>query len=357
MMPDFVFVDKTLGYALKQKKIDVRKYVYLKQKMSQMSNIIFDIPLDFAVELQDLNDIELNNIRLCIDQDVRQVKAAYDLGVTRLRVFVVKDVCAKSSLPLSEVLAEAHKLKMKVSVGCLDISGYSPDQISFFQKMTEDFPVHSIVIHDWSHKLDSIDTCNKLLELKKIMECNLEYGGKNLLGLATGNALGAIKSGIHTVSTSVGGIGDFPAFEEVVMSLRHLFKMPVFVPQDIALWCKEILESLGLSIPNTKPIIGANIFAHESGIHVDGVIKRSELYEPFTPEEVGLFRRIVIGKHSGKAAIEQKVKELNISIKPSCLTFLLEKVRTLAIQQKAPVIDEQLEQLAKEMTVYEGACC
>lgn len=177
------------------------------------------------------------------------------------------------------------------------------------------------------------------------------------MGLATGNALGAIKSGIDSVSTSVGGIGDFPAFEEVAMSLRHLFGLPVFIPREIAVWCKEILDCLGLDISKTKPIIGQNIFAHESGIHVDGIIKKSDLYEPFAPEEVGLSRQIVIGKHSGKAAIEQKVKELNLSLKPAFLSPLLEKVRLLAIRQKAPVLDEQLELLAKEMMVCESACC
>jgi homocitrate synthase NifV len=193
--------------------------------------------------------------------------------------------------------------------------------------------------------------------MKQRIGCNLEYGGKNELGLATGNTLGAIKSGVAIVSTSIGGIGGFPAFEEVLMSMLHLFKIPVSIPKDIAHHCKDIMGTIGVSIPNTKPIIGSNIFSHESGIHVDGIVKKSEIYEPFAPEEVGLNRRIVIGKHSGKAAILHKANELNISIKPSLVSILLERVRSLAVEQKAALLDEQLKELAKEVICYEGSCC
>jgi homocitrate synthase NifV len=357
MMPEFVFVDKTLGYALKQKRIDLNMFGYLKRKMSLISNLIFDISFDFAVGLKGFNDHDLSNIRLCIGQDVGMVKAAYELGVKKIKLSVNHAGCDKILLPLSAALTEAQKLNMEISVGCLNVSEYSETEIDFFQKLTENFRLHSVVLHDRSSNLDPIDTYERLLELKPRLAGNLEYGGKNLLGLATGNALGAIKSGIYTISTSIGGIGEFPAFEEVVMSSSYLLKIPVAVPRDIAVVCKEILEGMGLDIPKTKPIIGANIFSHESGIHVDGVMKRSDLYEPFTPEEVGLFRKIVIGKHSGKAAIEQKVKELDISLKPACVVHLLAKVRTLAIKQKAAVIDEQLKELVKEMAVCESACC
>jgi homocitrate synthase NifV len=132
------------------------------------------------------------------------------------------------------------------------------------------------------------------------------------------------------------------------MGMDHLLHLPVSIPQNMAVVCKEILHCMGERIPATKPIIGSRIFAHESGIHVDGVMKRSELYEPFTPETVGLSRMIIIGKHSGKAAIEQKLKELNIRCNPSNVPQVLEKVRELCIRQKAPVSDAQLSGLVKE---------
>jgi homocitrate synthase NifV len=354
-MPEIVFVDKTLAYALKHKRLDLKGFLYLKRKISQMSGSIFDIPYDFSPELIDSGDEDLNGVRVCIGQDIRQLRAVHALGIASLRILLGHGAHRYARSPLSEVLAEAGRLGMKVSLGCIDVSGCSPDEIDIFRIMAKHFGVCNIILHDMGGKLDPIDTCERLTELKLKLGCGLEYGGKNLLGLAAGNALGALKSGIYAISTSIGGVGGFPAFEEVVMGARHLLKMPVQIPRDLAADCREVLDCLGFPVARTKPIIGSNIFAHESGIHVDGVIKRSELYEPFAPEEVGLSRQIVIGKHSGRAAIEHKVRELKINIKPSCTALLLERVRSLAIRQKAAVLDEQLKQLAKEMVICEGA--
>lgn len=357
MISDFFFIDKTLGYALKNKQISTHKFALLKQKISEMSKMIFDIPLDYLKDNEDLKNTELKDVRVCIESRIEQVKAAHDLGYSWIKVSCSHFLKEETLFSCRDVLSEANLHGMKVTIGCFDISDKSQPGMDIFQKLNNEYKIHSVIVHDCDSRLDPLTTYWMLEDMKKRITCNMEYGGKNALGLATGNTLGAIKSGINTVATSVGGIGGFPALEEVVMSARHLFKIPVSVPQNIALYCQEVLECLGIDIPKTKPVIGSNIFAHESGIHVDGVIKKSELYEPFTPEEVGLSRKIVIGKHSGKAAIEQKVKELNISLKPPCIELLLARVRSLAIKQKAAVVDEQLEQLAKEVVVCEGVYC
>ncbi len=359
-MSDMEFIDKTVGYILKTKQININEFIELKRKISAMSKSIFDIPVNFLQDIQDFENADFGDVRLCVEPRVEQVKAAYESGCRWIKVsFKRSSGEGIGEIPISfrEALMEANELKMKITVGCINISEKSIARIDFFQKLIKEFAIHSVIIHDCDSRLDPLTTFRSLERLKKRIACRLEYGGKNTLGLAVGNTLGAIKSGICTISTSIGGIGGFPAFEEVVMSAYHLMKIPVELPQNIALRSKEVLEVAGLDIPKTKPIIGANIFAHESGIHVDGVIKRSELYEPFTPEEVGLFRKIVIGKHSGKAAIEQKARELNLNIKPSCVALLLEMVRSLAISQKTAVVDEQLRQLVKEVAAFEGACC
>lgn len=356
-MPDFVIVDKTLGYALKNKQIGVNKFLDLKKKIANMSKMIFDVPIDFLKDNQNFENMDFSDVRICIEPKIEQVKATYKLGCSWLKISFTSCLNEETQLSFKEALSEANKLEMKVTVSSITISEKSQLRIDIFQKMIKENKIHSVIVNDCKSKWDPLTTYWTIGDLKKRITCNIEYDGNNKLGLATGNALGAMKSGAYAIGTSIGGVGGFPAFEEVVMSAYHLLKMPVVVPQNIALYCKEVLEYIGINIPNTKPIIGSNIFAHESGIHVDGIIKKSELYEPFTPQEVGLSRKIVIGKHSGKAAIEQKVKELNINIKPSCLALLLERVRSLAIKQKAAVVDEQLEMLAKEVSIYEGACC
>lgn len=356
-MADFVFIDKTLVYTLKNQMIDINQFAKLKQMISNVSKMIFDVPIDFLNEIRDFKYVDLSDVRICVEPRIEQVKAAFESGCRWVKVSFNRPSNNETPFLFREALLEANKLDMKITIGCINISDTEHYRTDIFQKLIKEYAAHSVIVHDCNSGLDPISTYTTLESIKKRIACKMEYDGKNNLGLATGNAIGAIKSGIYTISTSIGGIGGFPAFEEVVMSAHHLLRMPIEVPQNIAQSSKEVLEYIGLNIPKTKPIIGANIFAHESGIHVDGVIKRSELYEAFTPEEVGLIRKIVIGKHSGKAAIEQKARELNISLKPSCVALLLERVRTLAIKQKAAVIDEQLESLAKEVTVYESAYC
>lgn len=357
MVSDFVFIDKTLGYALKSRKLDIGKWAPLKRKVAAMADMVFDVPMDFLTARRDCKNIGLGDVRICVGPAAEQVKAAHELGCSRIKVSLNGPLAGETAHSLREALSEANRLGMKVTVGCIDIAEGALPAADSFKKLINEYKIHSVIVHDCGSRLDPLATYRTLEDIKTGIACPVEYGGKNALGLATGNTLGAVKSGICTIAVSIGGIGGFPAFEEVVMGLRHLFKMPVPVPKNIALCCKEVLEAIGMDIPNTKPVIGSNIFAHESGIHVDGVIKKSELYEPFAPEEVGLSRKIVIGKHSGRAAIEQKVRELNICMEPSCIALLLEKVRSLAIRQKAAVVDEQLEQLAREVAVCEGAYC
>ena len=356
MMTDIAFIDMTLGYALKNKLTDRKGAILLKRKITELSRMVFDIPAACLKEHEGLTAEEPTNVRVCVRPAAEELRKAHGLGCSRVRLSCGGPVDEKALPCLREALSEAGRLGMKATVGCIDISEESGAGADMFQKLANEYEIHSVVVHDYGSRLDPLATCRVLDDMRQRIGCAIEYGGKNALGLATGNTLGAIRSGICAVSASIGGVGGFPAFEEVLMSMRHLFKLPVQVPKNLALCCKEVLELIGTDIPNTKPVIGSNIFAHESGIHVDGVIKKSDLYEPFAPEEVGLSRRIVIGKHSGRAAVEQKVRELNISVEPSCIALLLDRVRSLAVKQKAALADEQLEQLAREVVVCEGAC-
>jgi homocitrate synthase NifV len=354
-MPEFLFIDKTLAYALRNNKINRSGYIELKQKIADMTDMIFDVPIDFYNNYKDLKDNYLNNVRICIEPEAEQVITAYEMGCRWIKI-TLKDFASDRKLAqIRKTLKKATYLNMKITVGCMELS-----ENLFTLKNNKllnfilDCPVHSVIVHDYKSRLDPISTYQILSDIKRIIPAQIEYGGKNGMGLATGNTLCAVKSGINTITTSVGGIGGFPAYEEVIMGINRLLKMPIEVPDGIAICCKEVLEYMGIEIPKTKPIIGSNIFAHESGIHVDGVYKKSELYEPFAPEEVGLSRKIIIGKHSGKAALEQKIRELNLNIKACCIMTLLENVRSLAIKQKAALEDEQFKQLVKEVAFCDG---
>jgi len=357
MISEFVFIDKTLAYALKNEKIDLPDYMLLMKKVTAITKMYFDIHINSLLDYSGGNSLETDfgSIRASVDWREEQVLAAYEMGITWIKININHIISDEAVNELVKVLTLAARLKMKITLGCMDIT----ENIEEFQNekllnILNSFEISGLIVHDGESRLDPVSTYEKLLEIKNALPVKLEYGGKNGFGLATGNTLGAVKSGVAAMAVSIGGIGGFPAYEEVVMGINRLLKMPVDIPQNIAVCCKELLEYIRIEIPKTKPIIGANIFAHESGIHVDGIFKRSELYEPFAPEEVGLSRKIVIGKHSGKAAIEHKIQELNINVRPCCIKTLLEKVRSLAIKQKTAVGDEQLLRLIEEVAVCNG---
>ena len=181
---------------------------------------------------------------------------------------------------------------------------------------------------------------------------NIEMHTHNDFGMATANALAGIYAGASYVGVTVNGLGERAGnscLQEIIMVIKHLLQIDVLYDtklfREIALY---VSRASGRPLPVSKPIVGDNIFAHESGIHGDGVLKNPLTYEVFTPEEVGMERQIVIGKHSGSAAIRSKfVNEYGIELNGEESKWILDKVRELAISLKRTLFDKEL------MYIYE----
>ncbi len=164
----------------------------------------------------------------------------------------------------------------------------------------------------------------------------------NDLGLATANSLMAVKAGARQVECTINGIGERAgnaALEEVVMAVKvRSDQFPVYTDIDTKQIYKtsQLVSRLtGLLISKTKPIVGDNAFAHESGIHQHGVLACRETYEIMRPEDVGLSEsKIVLGKHSGRHALEAKLKEMGIELPPEKLDEAFRKFKELASRKK-----------------------
>ncbi|HPU43954.1 MAG TPA: homocitrate synthase, partial [Dictyoglomaceae bacterium] len=144
----------------------------------------------------------------------------------------------------------------------------------------------------------------------------VEMHTHNDFGMATANALAGIKAGATWVGVTINGLGERAgnaALEEVVMALKYIYNIDVGIKTyKLKEVCEYVAKASARELPVNKAIVGKNIFAHESGIHADGVIKYPKTYEVFTPEEVGGERQIVIGKHSGTHALIRKFQEYAI---------------------------------------------
>ncbi|MEX2407840.1 MAG: alpha-isopropylmalate synthase regulatory domain-containing protein, partial [Rhodovibrionaceae bacterium] len=160
------------------------------------------------------------------------------------------------------------------------------------------------------------------------------------------------------VECTINGIGERAgnaAMEEIVMALRtRADAMPWFTGIDTTKITKasRLLSTVtGFSVQPNKAVVGANAFAHESGIHQDGMLKNAETYEIMTPESVGLMRsNLVMGKHSGKHAFRAKLKELGIELRDNQLLDAFQRFKDLA-DHKKEIFDEDIVALVDDAVI------
>jgi len=177
----------------------------------------------------------------------------------------------------------------------------------------------------------------------------------NDLGLSVANSLAAILNGAGQVECTINGIGERAgncSMEEVVMNLKtrkDFYNAKTNInTKEIIRTSRLITRITGISVQPNKAIVGANAFAHESGIHQDGLLKEKTTYEIMRPEEIGLHRtELVLGKHSGRHAFKSRLKELGYELEPDEIEIAFEKFKRLA-DQKKQIFDEDIEALISE---------
>jgi homocitrate synthase NifV len=178
---------------------------------------------------------------------------------------------------------------------------------------------------------------------------DVEFCPGNRFHCATALAAERVISGTgNNIASSFGGIGGFAATEELIMilrinGLRKTGKMYPFFPEMTKLFRKIT----GKKVRRNKPVIGKRIFNVESGIHVDGILKQPECYEPFPPEIVGQKRKIVLGKQSGTASIRAKLLELNIPCAGKHIPHILEQVKARAVVKNSAITKREFAKIVK----------
>lgn len=177
----------------------------------------------------------------------------------------------------------------------------------------------------------------------------------NDLGLAVANSLSAVLAGAGQVECTINGIGERAgnaSMEEVVMALKtrglYFNADTGIVTQEIYKTSRLVSTITGMVVQPNKAIVGANAFAHESGIHQDGLLKDKRTYEIMTPESVGISEhKLVLGKHSGRHAFKNKLVEMGYSISEDEINKAFERFKKLA-DQKKEVFEEDLDAIVTE---------
>lgn len=180
----------------------------------------------------------------------------------------------------------------------------------------------------------------------------------NDLGMATANTLAAIQNGADQIEGTINGIGERAgntAIEEVALALEtrsEFFDAKTsLVLSEISRTSRLVSKLTGMVVPGNKAIVGANAFAHESGIHQDGMLKEKTTYEIMTPETIGLKEsKLVLGKHSGRHAFRDKLSDLGYDLLEEELNTAFAKFKDLA-DKKKEVSDEDILALLEEKLI------
>jgi 2-isopropylmalate synthase len=172
------------------------------------------------------------------------------------------------------------------------------------------------------------------------------------LGMAVANSLAAVRAGARQVECTINGIGERAgncSLEEIVMALKtrgSLFGLHTGVDTKRLFPTSRLLSSItGMPIPRNKAVVGENAFAHESGIHQHGMLKHHSTYEIMRPHDVGMSRtNLVLGKHSGRAALRERIKELGFELSDAELARVFDDFKALA-DKKKELFDGDIEAL------------
>ena len=150
----------------------------------------------------------------------------------------------------------------------------------------------------------------------------------------------ACRAGATHVNTTVNGLGERAGnapLEEVVLGLKKLQKQETGVNLQTFLTLSALVaHASGRAIPWQKSVVGAGVFTHEAGIHVDGLLKHPDNYQGFDPREVGQEHRIVLGKHSGSSAVQRIYADLGVTLNEQEAASVLQQVRQFVTQYKHP---------------------
>lgn len=284
------------------------------------------------------------------------VAAALGTGVTRVNLSVPvsdRQIWAKFRCGRQEVLARIRRVVdharghgLAVAVGGEDASRADPDFLSRVIETAERAGAHRFRFADTVGVLEPFATHDIFRRLCAETDLELEFHGHNDLGLATANTLAAIRGGAMHASVCVLGLGERAgnaALEEVAAVLAHGAGGGTgIVLAELTPLAEMVARAAGRPVPPAKPIVGWAAFTHESGIHVSGLLRDPETYEGVSPARFGRRRQLVLGKHSGMAAIRNALQALGLTIDDSGARRVLDAVRLRSAAQKRAVSDQEL---------------
>jgi isopropylmalate/homocitrate/citramalate synthase len=289
----------------------------------------------------------------------RDVEAVIDSGASHIAIFVAaSQVHLKFKLKMSpeEVLAASLASVRRAKDAGLHVAFVTEDTVrapfDFVERLyraVQDAGADRLVVADTVGIMTPVTFRWYLDEfVRRVRPKDFSVHCHNDFGLATANTLTAIEAGADAPHVCVNGLGERAgnaALEEVVMALETLYGYRTGIRTDRLYELSRLVEELsGVPIAPNKALVGYNAFSHEAGIHAHGVLAHTLTYEPLQPQELGRSRALILGKHTGRAAVVEKLRERGIVAPEESLVELLTRLKEGAESQSK----EQVRQFLVE---------
>lgn len=332
------------------------------------------IPAMGEEEVKDLQKLAQFNYPILLSTWNRAVPEdldkAYETGIQRAHISIpTSPIQMKAKLGMNprqveerirRVVAYGQEKQMIISVGLEDASRADQDYLVLLMQKLAGDGVKRFRYADTVSVLNPVTTARRMEKLKKSLpgDVELEIHCHNDFGLATANTLAAMSAGVQWASTTVMGLGERAgnaALEEVVMAWRHLYQgedgIDVSYLQPLASF---VSEASGRKLSEAKPIVGSMVFSHESGIHVDGLLKNPKTYQSFDPGEIGRKHQFVPGRHSGFNTIVYLLQQEGIEIDSNKREELMKRVRSRALRKKRALYIPEVKEIAQKLLQSRG---
>ncbi len=277
----------------------------------------------------------------------RDIDAVADTGVKYVHTFIGTSPLHrdyKLKMTKEQVIEKAvqaveyaRSRGLEVQFSCEDATRTELDYMIEVYKAVVDAGACAINVPDTVGVIVPQGMSYLISEIAKEIKVPISVHCHNDLGLAVANSLAAVEAGATIVQATVGGIGERTgnvALEEVAVNLFANYDVHTVDLSRIGEVSRYVERVTGFPLAYNKPIVGRNAFAHESGIHVHGVMSNALTYEPFKPELVGVVRHIVIGKHSGEHSVRGRLDELGIKFPEEFMPELMETIKETAVGDK-----------------------
>lgn len=235
-----------------------------------------------------------------------------------------------------ELVREAKDHGAFVSISAEDVGRSELSVLEDYAGHVHEAGADRLRMSDTIGMLTPASYARRIEAVSRVCSIDIQCHAHNDFGLAVANTLAGLEAGARYFHVTVNGIGEragMPDLAQVAVSLKCLYDYDLGLAYD-KLWAlaRKVSQITGHPLPPCYPVVGNNVFSHESGIHALGMLNNAKTFEPFPPELVGGQRQIVIGKHSGRAALEHALTIQGIEVPPDQdMTLCLAQVREHAI--------------------------